>query len=362
MAEDERRRAPRFEARIVVKFRSVEELVTAYSTDISHGGLFVAAAQQLDVGARVLLHLELPDGGKPARVPAEVAYVVGAATAAVEGRNPGMGMKFVESSVAPLATRIAHFLDATSRPPEAPEAAEPGGPHVLVVDDSASYRAGVARCLEKAGLRVSTAEHGLDALGKAMRDRPDVVLTDVQMPVMDGWQLLRIVRAREATSKVPVVFLTTLDGESDRIRGYQLGVDDYIPKPFVPEELVARVRRTVRRSVRDEHIDDGMSGSLEQVSLPSLLAFAEAERRSGQLVVDGPVGDARVALAEGAVVSVELSEGGPASLLERLLGLLDWTEGRFSLTTCEVEAGAERVSVQGALLEHARRRDERGAR
>lgn len=357
----ERRNAPRFAARIKVGFRSVEELVTAYTGDLSRGGLFVTAAQQLPPGSRVQLQIELPDGGPPARIAAVVRYVIDAQTAAAEGRSPGMGMEFLEAEAAPLGDRISRFLEASLEVEGAPEV-EPL--KVLVVDDSASYRKAVEQALRRLGHQVATAENGLTALGMAMKSPPDLVLSDVTMPVMDGWKLLRQLRTREATASVPVIFLTTLDSEDDRIRGYELGVDDYIAKPFVEEELLARVSRVVRRARQEEPAgaDEGMSGDLRQVSLPSLLAFMEAERRGGILTVRSPHGEARVGVSGGSVVSVDLpgaDAGGP--LLERLIRLLDWAEGRFELREGAAPSGAETVSVQAALLEHARRIDESSA-
>ena len=356
---DRRAATPRFAARVKVRFRSVEELVTAYTDDISRGGLFVTSTHQLPPGSRVQVQMELPDEGPAARVPAEVAYTLSADEAEKAGRQPGMGMKFLEADIAPLAARIAVFLSATLDA-QGEEGTEPI--HVLVVDDSKSYRAAVASALTGAGHRVTEAEHGLDALGKAMKEPPDLVLTDVQMPVMDGWQLLRLMRARDKTKGVPVVFLTTLDSDADRIKGYELGIDDFIAKPSAAEELLARAHRVVARARREGVSDEGMSGSLEQVALASLLAFAEAERRTGVLAVARPGGEAKIGLVDGAIVSVELPGGQRApSLFEALLTLLDWQEGRFALHAVEVVAGDERVSVQGALLEHARRQDEANA-
>jgi uncharacterized protein (TIGR02266 family) len=357
----DRRSHPRFAARIKVRFRSVEELVTAYSGDLSQGGLFVTSAQQLPPGSRVQLSLDLPDGQPPALIPARVKYALDAAAARAQGKQPGMGMEFLEEHTAPLGERIARFLDRTVEA----EAGQTAAPiHVLVVDDSATYRSALERALSGAGHRVTTAEHGLAALGLAMKAPPDLVLSDVTMPVMDGWKLLRQLRSRPATAGVPVVFLTTLDSERDRIRGYELGVDDYIAKPFVTEELLARVQRVVARARREGPAGGeatGLSGELRQVSLPSLLAFAEAERRSGLLVLRGPEGEARVGLSGGAVVSVEGADVDPgAPLLERLLPLLDRTSGRFDLRDAEPPGEDERVSVQQALLEHARRVDEAG--
>ncbi|HEY8432556.1 MAG TPA: response regulator [Sandaracinaceae bacterium] len=356
----ERRKSPRFAARIKVHFRSVDELVTAYTSDLSQGGLYVAASVQLPPGTSVQLSLELPDGGPPARIPATVAYVLDAARAQAQGRAPGMGMRFDQHEVEALGARIAALVAtsvaATEPAPE--EAFEPLS--ILVVEDSPIQRGRVASALRNAGHRVVAAEHGLEALGKALKEPPDVVLTDVNMPVMDGWQLLRLLRARDSTRNVPVVFLTTLGSDADRIRGYEAGVDDYIAKPVDTEELLRRVRRVVARARAegDRESDSGLSGDLRQVSVTSLLAFAEAERRSGLLTVRRPEGEARVGLHEGTVISVDLPGPGPSSLFERLLAVLDYEDGRFELSEVELIAGDEAVSVQGALLEHARRKDE----
>ncbi len=363
---DDRRRSPRFAARIKVSFRSVDDLVTAYTADLSRGGLYVAASVQLPPGTEVQLSLELADGSAPARIPARVAYVLGPQQAAAQGRQPGMGMQFQAADTEELGRRIADYLSSSVDEPESassePEGAEPL--HVLVVEDSAIQRGRVVGALRAAGHRVTTAEHGLEGLGKALKDPPDVVLTDVNMPVMDGWQLMRLLRARDATKNVPIVFLTTLGSEQDRIRGYEAGVDDYMAKPFAEEELVARVRRVVMRARADGDRGSysGLTGDLRQVSVASLLAFAEAERRSGMLTLRRPGGDARVGLEKGTVISVDLpGRDAPSALFERLIAVLDWEEGRFELSQVELVAGQEHASVQQALLEHARRKDEANA-
>ena len=365
MADDEpiaeQRAKSRYSARIKVNFRSVDELVTAYTTDLSQGGLYVAASVQLPPGTLVLLSLELPDGGSPARIPARVSYVLDGEEATRQGRLPGMGMQFQEEDTAELGRRIASWLSSSVGEDEGPEAEEAHEPlHVLVVEDSASQRGRVVAALEAAEQRVTIAEHGLEALGKALKEPPDVVLTDVNMPVMDGWQLLRLLRARESTRNVPVIFLTTLASDRDRIRGYEAGVDDYMAKPFGADELVARVRRVVTRVRADGDREEysGLSGDLRQVSVASLLAFSEAERRSGVLTLRGAEGEARVGLERGSVISVDLPVGAPPTLLERVFRVLDWEEGRFELSQVELVAGTEAVSVQMALLEHARRKDE----
>lgn len=353
----DRRGGHRFAARIKVGFRSIDELITAYTEDVSRGGLYVTATSLLPPGTRVQLSLQLPDGAAPALVPAIVTYALDAEAARAQGRNPGMGMRFLEEDLEPIAERIANVLteNVTSGAHERPKPI-----HALVVEDSALVRKQIASALETYGHRVTLASHGLEALGKAMRDPPDVVLSDVNMPVMDGWQLLRLLRARDATRDVPVVFLTALDSEHDRIRGYELGVDDYVPKPFASDELVARVMRIVTRTRWEGRVaESGMSGDLRQVTLTSLLAFLDAERRSGLLSVNTPAGEVRIGVREGAVTSVDLPDpDAPTALLERLLLALAVEEGRFNLDEVELVESKESVGVQMALMEHARRQDE----
>ena len=360
-----RRSSPRIPAQILVRVRSLEELVTSYTSDLSQGGIYVTGAPRLPVGAEAEVSLELPDGLPPAVLRARVAYVLGPSEARAAGKVPGMGMQFHEADAGSLAQRIADCL-ASTVPPDG--TTDHLSLRVLVVEDSSSYRTEIVSALRDAGHRVSTADDGLSGLGKALKEMPDVVLSDVNMPTMDGWQMLRILRSRPATRRIPVIFLTTLGSERDRLRGYEAGVDDYLAKPFERAELLQRVLSThARVRAREEAARSAavtaLSGDLRLVSLPSVLAFAEAERRSGVLVVRGARGELRVAIAEGLVVRVDLPASAgppPPTLFERLMVALDTKEGRFELSTIPVPDGDEVVSVQGALLEHARRSDERG--
>ena len=115
---------------------------------------------------------------------------------------------------------------------------------VLVVDDEPRMVNFIRLNLELEGLRVMTAINGREALDAAREHMPDLVLLDVMMPVMDGFETLR--RLRQA-SPVPVLMLTAKDDEEDRVRGLELGADDYIGKPFSHRELVSRIRAVLRR-------------------------------------------------------------------------------------------------------------------
>jgi len=102
-----------------------------------------------------------------------------------------------------------------------------------------------------------------------------------------------------------------------------------------------------------------MNGDLQQVTLPSLVAFTEAERRSGLITIHTSTQQARIGVRDGVVTSVHIPDpGAPASLPERLLIVLDWRDGRFVMDATHVVEGGESVRVQMALMEHARRKDE----
>ena len=118
---------------------------------------------------------------------------------------------------------------------------------ILVVDDEPDITALVAYHLAKAGFRVSTAANGGDALKAAREERPDIVILDLMLPGVSGYDILAELRKREETREVGVILLTARREETDRIRGLSLGADDYLTKPFSPQELSLRVSGLLRR-------------------------------------------------------------------------------------------------------------------
>jgi two-component system KDP operon response regulator KdpE len=117
-------------------------------------------------------------------------------------------------------------------------------PLVLIVDDEPPIQRFVRAELEGQGFRVVLANSGAEALDRVDADRPDLVLLDVMMPVMDGFETLRRLRQQ---STVPVIMLTARGGDLDTVRGLHSGADDYVTKPFNPEELTARIAAVLRR-------------------------------------------------------------------------------------------------------------------
>ncbi|MGQ9813863.1 MAG: response regulator transcription factor [Candidatus Roseilinea sp.] len=116
---------------------------------------------------------------------------------------------------------------------------------VLVVDDEPRMINFIRMNLELEGYRVISATDGLDAVRKTREMLPDIVLLDIMMPEMDGYETLQAIREE---STVPVIMLTARSEESDKVKGLDLGADDYITKPFSPRELISRVKAVIRRA------------------------------------------------------------------------------------------------------------------
>ena len=240
-------------------------------------------------------------------------------------------------------------------------------PHVLVADDDAWILRMVATVLEKRGYSVETAVDGEDALARALARTPDLLITDIMMPKMDGWSLVRQLRSHTELAMLPVIFLTALSSEDDRIRGFRLGADDYVTKPFRFEELDLRVAKTLRRTqataqeTRDQLGGSSLRGDLSQVGLSSLLILIEMERKTGLLQLraphSGPSG--QILVREGKVVHARLDDADDPVDAECVYYLLTWGAGEFEFTTCLVE-GADRVmsSTTHILMEGARLIDE----
>lgn len=147
------------------------------------------------------------------------------------------------------------------------------GKRILVVDDDRNLRKIIQTNLELAGYDVSTAANGEEALGMLDSMQPDLIVLDVMMPIMDGYEVARRVRRHPSNTHVPIIMLTAKSEVEDKLAGFEAGADDYITKPFGPQELLARVRAKIRRV----EVDSSLS---PLTRLPGNLAIeAELRRR-----------------------------------------------------------------------------------
>jgi DNA-binding response OmpR family regulator len=150
---------------------------------------------------------------------------------------------------------------------------------VLVVDDDPTVAEVVVGYLRRAGIRATHAGDGPAALAAAAADPPDLVVLDLMLPGIDGLEVCRRLRVRRPD--LPVVMLTALGQESDRVAGLERGADDYVTKPFSPRELVLRVESVLRRS----GLRDRQSGVLRDGDLSVDLAARRAERAGAELAL-----------------------------------------------------------------------------
>ena len=120
---------------------------------------------------------------------------------------------------------------------------------ILIVEDEANIRELLRLYLEREGYTVLEAENGVEGIKKSKSDKPDILLLDVMMPVMDGWAVCREIRAE---SDVPIIMLTAKGETADRVSGLEMGADDYIVKPLEMPEVIARVRAVFRRMAPDD--------------------------------------------------------------------------------------------------------------
>jgi two-component system, OmpR family, response regulator len=161
---------------------------------------------------------------------------------------------------------------------------------LLVVDDEPNIRELLAASLRFAGFEVTVAAGGVQALDAAREQPPDLLVLDVMMPGLDGFEVVR--RLRESGQRCPVLFLTARDATEDKITGLTLGGDDYVTKPFSLEEVVARIRAALRRSGWSgpgaAGTDGGGAG--ERLSFADLELDSDAHevRKAGQLVALSP--------------------------------------------------------------------------
>jgi DNA-binding response OmpR family regulator len=127
--------------------------------------------------------------------------------------------------------------------------------HILVVEDDRDIADLVGRALEKAGYTTEILSSGRDAVATIATRPPDLLVLDLMLPHVDGLEICRAVRSQEKTAAIPIIMLTARGDESERIVGLEIGADDYMGKPFSPNELVARVRAVLRRAHRTAPVE-----------------------------------------------------------------------------------------------------------
>ncbi len=157
---------------------------------------------------------------------------------------------------------------------------------LLLVDDEPGLREAVQAYLEDSGYTVHTATNGREGWETLQRVLPDLVITDVMMPQVSGYEFLKQLRDDPRFKTLPVIFLTARGMKSDRIQGYDAGVDAYLPKPFDPDELVAIVTRLLKQ--RADIKSTGSEGDVNLADLSRQIAEIQAELKGRGAIVQTP--------------------------------------------------------------------------
>ena len=188
-------------------------------------------------------------------------------------------------------------------------------PHILVVDDHQQIRDSVTRFLEKNGLRATAAKDAVEMEAKLSKGHFDLMVLDVMMPGESG---LSVCQRLSATKKIPIIMLTALGEDTDRIVGLEIGADDYLAKPFNPRELLARIKAVLRRASQAEPVAGDFSG--KKVSFAHLVLDVDR-----QVLVSENGSETSLTYADFKLLSVLLER--PRLVLSRD-ELLDLTQGR----------------------------------
>lgn len=333
-------------------------IVDAETEDISTRGLYVRTESLLPVGEVTEVRVTLPDGtylGLTARV----AHMLTPSSARMLGRHAGLGFEFVGPET-PSRTKLRQYIESLRTEITNPGLVAPT--EIVVVEPSAPMRTRLASSLEATGFRVIAVASAPEALHACAEWRPDAIIAASAMDGMTGLDLAYAMSEHATLYDVPLV-LTGDDGDLARLEAFRAGVRDYIPVPFLDEELVIRIHRIAAPSgssppPRVLDASAGLRGSLGDIGLGTLLSLLEFERKSGILMLERTDELARLFVSNGRLLKVE-SSGGHGEPKDRVMQLLDWRDGQFEFSAAPITGRDEiGAAVTVLLLEHARVRDE----
>lgn len=234
---------------------------------------------------------------------------------------------------------------------------------ILVVEDDPFQAMLLLDALSQLRAEILQAGNGMEALHVARQGGPDLILLDAVLPDMDGFQVARGLKGDPTTRDIPLIFLTARDRIDDKLKGLEIGADDYITKPFHFEELLARVRRVLQRAGRRRAAppppaEPLLKGRLEAMSLTNLIQMLDLDRKSGELVLTRGEERGQIYFEEGQIThALQGGRRGEAAIYR----LLTWTGGEFELVAPRNPAPEDarvQQSNQTLLMEGARRMDE----
>jgi CheY-like chemotaxis protein len=236
--------------------------------------------------------------------------------------------------------------------------------HLLLVDGDPKSLRVMEVSLKKAGFSVTTAVHGRDALEKCEISPPDLILSDTKMPEMDGFELCRRLKTDDRFRATPFIFLTGQKSVEFKVKGLELGVEDYLTKPIYIKEIVTRVKILLQKKEKErlekKDLRASFAGNLSDMGVVDLVQTLEMGKKSGALHVKNKKGvEAVCYFKDGRILDCELPNkvAGETAFYR----LLNWQEGEFAIEFKPIEREEKiALSTQGLLMEGMRRIDEWG--
>ena len=209
---------------------------------------------------------------------------------------------------------------------------KPASKTVLIVDDEPLVRQTLELELKRAGYHVLTACDGKEALLTIQKKVPDLIISDIMMPVLDGYAFCQKVKSHPRTRSVPFLFLSAKSSQEDRIRGYLLGAHRYITKPTSKQDLLRAVDVRLSDSFQAQRLmrqkSRQINGDLTTISVFSLLEFFYVGRWTGKLILTHGEEQGEIVFKDADIAGTKLGRLTGEQALEQLLG---WTEGSFTL-------------------------------
>jgi DNA-binding response OmpR family regulator len=210
-----------------------------------------------------------------------------------------------------------------------PDLHQPIKPKILIADDEPRWLRVLSLYLRRRHYEIDTALNGQEALQRIETHRPDLIIADITMPGMDGYDLCRHLRRHASTRTIPFIFLTARDHETERLKGRRIGADDYLTKPCSLARVMQSVETAMERieQARSLSFDRiGMNGRIDEIDLLDLIQALELEQKTGALVLSHGERTGTLYLKDGVIVEADIRSPVREEPLFRLLG---WKTGRF---------------------------------
>lgn len=349
-----RRRVARIILNLTVELTAGGQTIRAVSQDVTPFGMFIRLSTPLPIGT--VVELAMSPNGVRMTTTATVVHSLAEDEARMLGRKSGVGVVFRDAlrnqADIEFQGELIKMIESNPQIDPVTDALR-----IVVADPQTRLLERLSTALGNAGFHVYTATNGMEALGAVLSRDPDVVVTERDMPVMDGLRLLEEMGRQPELAAIPVIMMSENATDLVRLQALQLGAVDFLPKPFTALEIILRARRLGRVGRREgERVL--LRGAVEQLGLPSLLTMLEQERKTGVLRLTRDETVAWLSFVDGRLVRARASDKRDDSR-STVMRVLDWTAGHFELSAGGAEGDPELDdSVTHLLLEHARVTDE----